>query len=264
MATFEFTYKVPDEPMVNSWDDGNTETHTYVGDATANLFFDDLGLLVGSTFTGHDSTSDFPELSGDWGETISKVTVDVNDGIKEKLAVAIAKMQSGSELDPAESKTLTYTDTAVPGVAGQTYPKPDNFEPQMVWTPVWNNDALDLEMKAQQKNTMRELEARRRKHEVNYFHTRYDLGTEGESDATAFMTAINSYIASVDDLNPWMLTNHADITDISDVPKIPASVRTAIGSLTENNIHTGFVNWDMTPEAEEELTAPRVFYSEVE
>ena len=57
-----------------------------------------------------------------------------------------------------------------------------------------------------------------------------------------------------------MLTSNADILDISDCPKIPASVATAIGSIDAHD----YVEWSMTEDGMAEITAPRVFYSEVE
>ena len=75
--------------------------------------------------------------------------------------------------------------------------------------------------------------ARQRLHNVSHYHETYDLGPSGESDASAYITKLNTYIAGEEGKWPWAYVTHPAR---SEVPKVPLTVATAITTVKQNGL----------------------------
>lgn len=251
MATYEFTYKVPDTLWVNSWEDGNTATGKIKSDDPIVKAWIARGgpepLLLASTFSGinsADSALDTNPIIGTSNEdpgyyfpgyTLEEKTIDLRTASDTmKQAAWHLKMSSTADMDDEEDVPRTYTSKAVPNLSGRTYNDMDNPGPADCWTPDWESWDSDgfMEFNALIKSDLNqfELDAVWRREEVKFYQDKYDLGTEGDSDATAFIAACNAYLTKWNPTKPWMDDGtFRTAGDFETAPKIPLSVVSALG-----------------------------------
>ena len=246
MATYEFTYKVPDELYVNSWDNAGTATaKVKLDDPIVHIYMDtiggpnQMGAIVGTSlgeFATHDSWEE-NRLAQRFGATYS-VSVDASKGGKEALAAWLAKYHTVGRqgMDSDEYPQQTYTSTAVPVLTGKTYEKLDNPMPSDYWLPHRTSDE-SIEMAAIFKGdlTHHEINTLRRREEVRYYRDKYDLGDEAESDAKAFIAASDAHLAKMYDVKPWMDDGTFKEIDSCKGPRIPISVVTGIDLVKDMN-----------------------------
>lgn len=251
MATYEFTYKVPDTLWVNSWEDGNTATGKIKSDDPIVKAWIGRGwmepLLIGNSFDGistMDSARDQNPIIGTSnqasesflpGISLEEKTIDLrtaNDTMKQ--VAWHMKATSRSAMDSDEDTPRTYTQKDVPNISGMKYGDMDNPGPADCWTPDWESWDSDghMDMMASIKSDLNqnELDAVWRREEVKFYQSKYDLGAEGESDATVFIASCNTYLTKWGPTKPWMDngTFHTG-GHFENAPKIPLSVVNALG-----------------------------------
>ena len=249
MATYEFTYKVPDTLWVNSWADGTTATGKVKSDTPIIKCWIARGgpeaFLLASSFDGVNSADSArnvnPIIGGpaadDYqipGYTVEERTIDLStasDALK-MAAHALKGNAATVNWDDEEDVPRTYTETAVPVfTSGRTYNDMDNPQPQDIWTidlNSWDSDGfVDFEAVTKSDLNQAELDAVWRREEVKHYINKYDLGAAGDSDANAFIAACNSYLTTWGPAKPWM--DDGTFNDSMSAPRIPLSVISALG-----------------------------------
>ena len=231
MANFNFTYPVPDELWVENWSNGLTGTLVYKGPAEVNLWFDHSNkFFVGSDFDLDSDQDGFPDTTEVNEKGLTKLTVRAADGNKSIAAMWLAKLKStdqetfAMDSDEFPDETTTRIQTDGRDYLKITNPRPDHLF--MLQMDEFDGSAWELEHKIKSPEAHTVYEARRRRNRVSYYQDTFDLGAGPESDATAFISATNTYIADRADHYPWQF-----ITIPKDVPKIPLSVMTAISNI---------------------------------
>lgn len=249
MATYEFTYKVPDTLWVNSWADGNTATGKIKSDTPTIKCWIARGgpeaYLLASSFDGvnsADSARDVNPIVGGSAEdayqipgyTVEERTIDLSTASDAlKMAAHFLKGNAATvNWDDEEDAPRTYTETAVPVfTSGRTYNDMDNPGAQDVWTidlNSWDSDGfVDFEAVTKSDLNQAELDAVWRREEVKHYINKYDLGAAGDSDAHAFIANCNSYLTTWGPAKPWM--DDGTFNDSMAAPRIPLSVISALG-----------------------------------
>lgn len=280
MATYTFTYKVPDILWTNKWDTNATATGTLKLDqAEHKLWFDpEFQTLEYSTLMENiDSAGNLPVTITPFGEPgqseLVEITLTAGTDDKTNMALWIAKHHDGvyGSLDSDEHPAEVYEATPIPvyssepGFEDHTYQKETNPHPAKVWELVLNqaDDGVDFLANIKNADTFGEINARARRHEVKHYADIYDLGAEAESDATAFLANVSAFITKWDDLKPWMIDHRHIEHQQTAAPKIPMSVASAIATIKQTGMDVGneFTPWTLSNEAHE---TELVFLSELE
>lgn len=249
MATYEFTYKVPDELYVNSWANNSTATakvklddpvvHLYMG----HLSVDTVGHLLGSSLDEDTPDYDAFKAKEDINGTASTlITIDASNSDEEALAAWLAKFYTGhahgNPMDADENPDDVYEETAVPGLLNQKYLKLTNPKPRHYWeVSIDPTDISKLDFQAVFKSdlTLQEQNAFLSKEEVRYYLDKYDLGDPGNADAATFMTTAKAYLDFMFPIKPWMDDGTLAECDSVRPPKIPIHIAKEIANVVDMN-----------------------------
>jgi len=267
MATYTFTYKVPDQLYINSWADGNTGTGTVKTDqATHKAWFETAtGSILYTDFFEHiDSMGDLPPETQ---KIVTEVEVDPTTNAGAMALWFIKYNSYGNMMDSDENPGDVLVDTAVPNYPDHTWKKITNPTPNHIWQQFLDdNGNLDYRFHSKEENTVADYNARQRKHEVKYYMDNFDCGADIESDMSVFINNCDTFITANDPLKPWMLEPEAQLLDRTAAPKIPLNIATAIANIKSSGITADiqFQPWSFTNEAHAMRFDPDVRLSELE
>lgn len=229
------TYPIPDEPYVNSWDEGRTLTTTYNGPEEVTLYANQDGSVFASSFNmdsdaAHAMNSD--AILGDGSPTLN---IRLNAATSNKHAIACWYLQNFFDEDatdmPHEEIIGQKTLAADSSVTYDVVTNPNIHKVFEIFiskeTDSDGNKYDDIRFKqiTRSVESHNAFLARTRKAAVKHYYDHYDLGPAGESDAAAYLTTVDAFIAGEEGKWPWAYTTHPST---SLVPKIPLSVNQAI------------------------------------
>ena len=252
MATYEFTYKVPDQVYVDSWAEGKTATaKVKLDDPVITAFvdtFEQPARIVGSTLEdGIDSEGAFRLSRGEtpgalYGEVTQcrSITIDASKGDKEAMAAWLCKRQISGAMDSDEFPNPEYAEADVPVLSGsKKFQELQNPMPSDYWEMVAGAgadvDSVNFRFISKSDLTTGETATFQRREEVKFYYDKYDLGPAGESDAKAFLTACDEFLAKFKPVKPWM--DDGTFLDNQELKplKIPYSVSQAVKAVREDN-----------------------------
>lgn len=261
------TYPIPDEPYVNSWDEGKTLTTTYDGPDEVTLYANQDGFVFATSFdydsdAAHALASD--PIIGDGAPTYN---VRLKASSSNTHAMACWYLQNFHDEEatdmPHEEIYEEATLAADPSVKYQRVTNPNLHKVYELMISKETDsdgnkyDSIKWKQITRSPESHNAFLARTRKAAVQHYYDHYDLGPAGESDAAAYLTKVDEFIAGEEGKWPWAYTEHPPT---SLVPKIPLSVNQAIkivkdagdmglteGQLSENggaywSEETGLVN----------------------
>ena len=247
MATYEFTYKVPDDLWVNSFGANKTETaKVKLDDPVVKVYMTrpegiPCHRMLGSSLGEHKTLHDFMENSQKYDNNpCYELTVDASKSDTEALACWLAKFYTTGpqSMDSDERPEMEFRDSAVPVLHNKTYKKLINPLPRDVWeltTKEASSDSIDFTAIFKGDMTRGEVNAFHRREEVRYYKDKYDLGSPGESDAANFITKTDDFMTKMFDVKPWMDDGTFHTLDSLAPPKIPHSVLTNIQKVEDIN-----------------------------
>lgn len=234
------TYPIPDEPYVNSWDEGKTLTTTYNGPDDVTLYANQDGHVFGTSFdydsdTAHAMNSD--ALLGDGSPTLN---IRLKASSSNNHAMACWYLQNFHDEDatdmPHEEIEEERTLAADPSQKYKVVTNPNIHKVfEMFVSKDTDSDGNKFD-NIRWKQIVRSPEshnaflARTRKAAVQHYYDHYDLGPAGESDAAAYLTKVDEFIAGEEGKWPWAYITHPST---SLVPKIPLTVNQAIKVVKE-------------------------------
>ena len=229
------TYPIPDEQYVNSWDEGKTFTTTYSGPDDVTLYANPDGRVFGTSFDydsdgAHAMNSD--ALLGDGSPTLN---IRLKASSSTKHAMACWYLQNFHDEDrtdmPHEEVFEEKTLAADPSIKYQVSTNPNIhqvFELEVskdIDSDGNKFDNIKFKQILRSPESHNAFIARTRKQAVQHYYDTDDLGAAGESDAGAYLTKLDTFIAGEEGKWPWAYTTHPST---SLVPKIPLSVNQAI------------------------------------
>lgn len=257
MATHTFTYKVPDELHVNSWANNATKTGTLKMDnGSEKIWFHKTDMeehytMFATTFNeGIDSMGQFPPLMQ---PELREHTISP-DTDNNKMALWLAKYNAVGELmDSDEWPDEIYNDAQAPNRPdGYTYKKmaDESIHPNWIWTLGLNEDNnIQFYFRNREDVTNGDVLAHTRRHQVKFYQDNFDLGTDIDSDATAFIAKCDKFLTDNDPFRQWMADPEKRAEDTALIPKTPLSVATAIGGIPEqvlDDAALNYVPWEQT------------------
>lgn len=234
------TYPIPDEPYVNSWDEGKTLTTTYNGPDDVTLYANQDGTVFGTSFdfdsdAAHAFNSD--DLLGDGAPTLN---IRLKASSSNKHAMACWYLQNFHDEDATdmphaeveEEKTLAADNSVKYKVV--TNPNIHKVYEMFISKEQDSDgnkyDDIRFKQIVRSPESHNAYLARHRQAAVKHYYDNYDLGTAGESDAGAYLTTIQTFIDGEEGKWPWAYVTHPSP---SLVPKIPLSVNQAIKIVKE-------------------------------
>lgn len=251
MATYEFTYKVPDQVYVDSWAEGKTATaKVKLDNPVITAFVDTFEpsmRIVGSTLEdGIDSEGAWRLSRGELPGTVYSpssqvraITIDASKSDTEAMAAWLCKRQVNGAMDSDEFPNPEYAEADVPVLSGsKKFQELQNPMPSDYWDLVAGNgadvDSVNFRFISKSDMTTGETATFQRREEVKFYYDKYDLGTAGESDAKAFLTACDEFLAKYKPVKPWM--DDGTFLDNEELKplKIPYSVTQAVKAVRED------------------------------
>lgn len=209
------TLKVPNELWVNDFSQNKTATYTYTGP-------DKVWLLVEpNTGTVFD---ELYEIKPDADNAGSKELLEINisTASEAELAAVIGIKRKLS----SEPYVYTYVDqTNHDGSIYKAISNPTIFDYYTFkYVPV---QGIVLELVYKDPVNPNMAIALERKNYVEKFANAFEFDVADSEKITAFLTAINTYIATISNAYPWKFIT----TNKGEVPKIPVSLVTLFSTL---------------------------------
>lgn len=229
------TYPIPDEPYVNSWDEGRTLTTTYNGPEEVTLYANQDGSVFASSFNMDSDAAHAMNSDAILGDGAPTLNIRLNAATSNKHAIACWYLQNFFDEDatdmPHEETTEQRTLAADPSVTYDVVTNPnihkvfEIFISKEIDSDGNKYDDIRFKQITRSVESHNAFLARTRRAAVKHYYDQYDLGPAGESDAAAYLTAADAFIAGEEGKWPWAYITHPST---SLVPKIPLSVNQAI------------------------------------
>lgn len=215
--TENFTVNVPDELWVDSWENSNTASYTYVGPNTVYVVRDvDTNVLLPVYPLDEEPT----------GLTSKQQLITVDANTNPEIAMW---------LQPVHEDFQHEFETTSSGLGDQTYEKITNpnirdwFDLEVTDTSTIPA-TIGLTAIYKEKDTSIEEKARKRKDYVKKYSDAYDFDTNTQELIDTFLTDITTYLDTYEPLCPWKF---ADGIPEGDMPRIPVTLVTVFNSLPE-------------------------------
>jgi len=208
----EFTIAIPDEIWVDTWDDSNTATYTYVGPETMYVLIsdrsDDVSRWSESAITVEDGNLDF--------------VVEIDATVDANLPVAYWLHSQGTDDEHTFANETMHDGSVYSGIANPSihdyfsisYSRGDGVTIQSIY----KNPTLENEVVADTRLAY-----------VNKYANAYEFDDTVTGIITTFVAAVATYKALVATSYPWKFTT----LDVAEVPRIPASLVVAFNAMPD-------------------------------
>lgn len=218
----EFTVNVPDELWVDSWENALTQTYTYNG---PQYFYIGLG----------DKNNELVVKFGDLESEADPFTA-------EESADFIYSLTIDADVNPELAYMLYIHDhedhmfTEITNHDGSIYQQISNPCMKDYFTLEYKSNADDPDVKEafldpiyKDTNNILLSTAKTRLSVVQKYDNAYDFDEADQTKIDTFISTINTYIDSIATAYPWKYIT----VDISEIPKIPASLQLLFNQLPE-------------------------------
>jgi len=218
----EFTVNVPDQLWVDSWEDGLTATYTYEG---PQYFYIGLDQDLRARELRHgDLEAEAEAFSEEEAEAFNYViTVDANTN--PDLATLLYPhnhedhiFEDETNHDGSIYKKITNPCLRDYFIADYRLNPEDLEEAQCFADPIYKDTSSILEKTAKERLSI-----------VKKYDIAYDFEADDQAKIDTFISNINTYLDSIATAYPWKYIT----MDVSEIPKIPASLQLLFNQLPE-------------------------------
>lgn len=218
----EFTVNVPDEIWVNSWENELTKAYTYEGPQYFYIGLDkdnrDLEVRFGDLEAEAD---EFTEEEKSKFEFTLTVDADINPEFAHMLYITNHEDHTFSDVTNHDGSI--YKLISNPCMKDYfTLEYRSNSEDPTLKEPILSPIYKDTE-------NILDKTAKARLSAVKKYDIAYDFDEADQTKIDTFITSINTYIDSISTAYPWKYIT----MDVSEVPKIPASLQLLFNQLPE-------------------------------
>jgi len=251
-VTVEFSYKRADEDFLlePTFVNNNTLSLKYKGPDEIKCWIDpQYGEIVFTDIT-HPTEEDRAQALKIKGDLIASEMKEVTitpqtDDLHAMAGWFVMWTHAGGDArtalmaDSEQWNTLAYEDKTATidghGVAWKncTNPNPSEFLNFYFREKDDNTWEFDFEYVTKDNDTAGEIIAKQRKQKIAYYYKEFDMSAEADSDATAYLTKVDTFLTAIDPLRPWHVSNQD--TGLW-APKMPISVATSIAAAKESGL----------------------------